>query len=111
METIEKKYSKVTNELLERTGYLKNSIKSSFIKGDKNILEGIEIFETILKEINPDIIDDDMQVCIENTINLLMTDINDITQTINPDINYGIKCCYMILEGYNKASLRRLKKH
>ena len=49
--------NEVTKELLKRITDLKRNIKESMMHGEVNILKGIVIFEVILKELNPSIID------------------------------------------------------
>ena len=111
MKTEEKEYSIVTNELLERIKFLRYSVASNYIPGDKEIIRGIDLFETILKEINPEHLDKNMQIYIESIVDKEITKINDQKQSVNHNMNYGIVCCYTILEGYNKTKQRNLKKH
>lgn len=110
MET-ENNYSSITNEILERTKILKNCVAADFIPGDKSIIDGIKLFETTVKELNPEYIDDDIQMFIENKIDRTMNHIEEIKQKVNHRMHYGINCCYTILEGYNKSKARELKKH
>ena len=102
-------YSTITNEILEKTKSLKEYIKSNFIPGDTKIVEGIEMFEITLKELNPEYIDDDIQSIIENSINSALTNTEEMRQRGNHHIHLGINYCYSILEGYNKNAKRRLK--
>lgn len=104
-------YSSITNEILERIKLLKNCVAADFIPGDKSIIDGIELFETTLKEFNPEYIDDDIQTFIKNIIDNAMTNIEETKQKVNHRMHYGINCCYTILAGFNKNKRRGLKKH
>ena len=104
-------YSSITNEILERTATFKNCVAVDFIPGDKSIIDGIELFETTLKELNPEYIDEDIQEFIKNIINNVMTNIEEAKQKVNHRMHYGINCCYTILEGFKNGKKRDLKKH
>lgn len=110
MET-ENNYSSITKEILESTKILKQSVSANFIPGDKSIIDGIELFETTVKKLNPEYIDDDIKMFIKNTIDRTMNSNEEIEQKVNHHMHYGINCCYTILEGYNKSKTRGLKKH
>ena len=64
----EKELTQVTNELLERTNILKENGKKSMMVGEVNVLRGIVIFEVILKEINPEVVDEAEVNIIENYV-------------------------------------------
>ena len=68
--TKEKELTQVTNELLERTNILRENGKKSMMKGEVNVLRGIIIFEVILKEINPEVMDDAEINVVKNYINV-----------------------------------------
>lgn len=95
-------YSLVTLELLDRTNILKKQVKRNSMIGDNNIITGIELFEDIIKELNVDSIDDETVQFIEKNVDELLIRIEEKRQIINRYIDYGINCCYIILEGYNK---------
>ena len=111
MENKEENYSSITNELLERTEILKEHIKSSFIPHEKEIQKGIEFFEKELKKINPDNMNNDIVDFIEDTIDKLLINLTESVQRISGRMIQGIKCCYNILETYNKNRNVRRKKH
>lgn len=97
-----KKYSLVTLELLDRTNILKEQVKRNSVIGDNSIITGIELFEDIIKELNVDSIDDETVQFIEKNVDELLIRIEEKRQIINRYIDYGINCCYIILEGYSR---------
>ena len=100
----------VTNELLERTNILKVNGKKSMMKGEVNVLRGIVIFEVILKEINPEVVDEAEVNVIENYVNIYMTKKEEQTQTVNNYVHYGINLCFSMLENYIKENKHELSK-
>lgn len=95
-------YSLVTLELLDRTNILKKQVKRNSMIGDNSIITGIELFEDIIKELNVDSIDDETVQFIEKNVDELLIRIEEKRQIINRYIDYGINCCYIILEGYSR---------
>lgn len=95
-------YSSVTLELLDRTNILKEQVKRNSVIGDNSIITGIELFEDIIKELNVDSIDDETVQFIEKNVDELLIRIEEKRQIINRYIDYGINCCYIILEGYSR---------
>ena len=111
----EKEVSLVTRDILNRISVLKNNTKKSMVIGEDAILNGILIFEEILLSINPDIMNDEIVLKIENTVDAYITRREYDMQYINHHIHYGIAVCYSILEGYNakinkKYSFKKLSK-
>lgn len=95
-------YSSVTLELLDRTNILKEQVKRNSVIGDNSIITGIELFENIIKELNVDSIDDETVQFIEKNVDELLIQIEEKRQIINRYIDYGITCCYIILEGFSR---------
>lgn len=105
----EKEYSSVTNELLERTERCKNSIASNFVPHDKEIIAGIKKFEIVLKEINPEYIDDNIKKIIEGRIAPLIYNENSEFKYVNYHILHGINLSLGILDGYIQGVKKRTK--
>jgi len=103
-------YSNITSDLLNRIGLLKNGINNSMVCGDTFIIEGIELFETVIKKLNIDTINDETVVFIEKSVDSLMTNIQERRQTISGYMQYGINCCYTVLEGYLRNTYVRKRK-
>ena len=99
-----------TIEILEMITAMRHDIESSMMVGERNILRGIDIFEKILKEINPDTIDSNQVIKIEEYISLKLQKDEDSCQRVNSFIHYGINRCYSVLEAYNKYSKGNSKK-
>ena len=108
--TEEKELTNVTKELLKRIEQLKKNIKNSMMSGEVNILKGIVIFEVILKEINPSVIDENEALLIEDYVNKYLIKKEDAMQRVNSYIRYGINRCFLVLESYNKIKKHGLKK-
>ena len=109
MEDEEKELTDVTKELLERTSIIKNSIMKSMIVGECNILKGVIIFEAVLKEINPVVINENEINKIDNTIKIFLIKKEESEQKVNKYIHHGIDRCIIMLDMYYK-SIKRLKK-
>ena len=93
----ENKLSKVTNDILERTSYLKECVRKSDTIGEEYIIKGIVCFEEVLRCINPIEIN-------EKVIKEIQMYINDILykreMLFNKYYNLGINRCYFILYDY-----------
>ena len=109
--TQEKELTEVTKEIIKRIEVLKDSTKKSMIPGEVNILRGIIIFETFIKEINPDVINDEEINKICNYIDAYMIKKEDLTQSVNHRIHQGITLCHIILDSYNKEIKRKTLKN
>lgn len=109
--TEEKELTEVTKEILERTENLKEHTKKSMVKGEVNIIRGIIIFETIIKEINPINIDEETIVKTYKYVDAYMLQKEDFTQSVNHYIHHGITLCYFILDLYLKEIKRRTLKN
>ncbi len=108
--TTEKELTQVTNELLERTNMLKENGKKAMMKGEVDILKGITIFEVILKEINPEVIDEAKVKFIENYVNVYMIKKEEQTQTVNNYVHYGIGLCFWVLDDFLKGKTSKLSR-
>ena len=97
-----KELTQVTKELLERTNILKVNGKKSMMKGEVNVLNGITIFEVILQEINPEVIDGAEVKFIENYVSTYMNKKEEQTQMVNNYVHYGIDLCFKMLESFLK---------
>ena len=106
----EKELTQVTNELLERTNILKENGKKSMMVGEVNVLRGIVIFEVILKEINPEVVDEAEVNIIENYVNMYINKKEEQTQKVNNYVHYGINLCFLMLENYIKEKKQGFSK-
>ena len=109
--TEEKELTEVTKELLKRTKELKENTKKSMIIGEVNIIRGIIIFETIIKEINPHTLDEEEINIINRFVDTYMLNKEEVTQSVNHRIHQGITLCYLILYSYNKEVKRKVLKN
>ncbi len=105
--TEEKELTEITKELLSRINNLKENTKKSMIVGEVNIIKGIIIFETILKEINPSVLNDEKMNMILKTVYDYITKKEEMTQTVNHRIHEGLALCSIILDSYNKEIKRK----
>ena len=108
--TKEKELTQVTNELLERTNILRENGKKSMMKGEVNVLRGIIIFEVILKEINPEVMDDAEINVVKNYINVYMVKKEEETQQVNNYVHYGLNLCLSMLDNYVKEKKTNLTR-
>ena len=105
----EKKYSIVTEELLERIKICINNMTLSFVPHDQEIIAGIKEFEAALKEINPEHVDDNTKNIIEEKTTTLINNKNSDYQYINNYILHGINLGLGILDGYIQSVKKRTK--
>ena len=105
-----KELTNVTKELLERTEELKENIKNSMMSGEFNIIRGVIIFEIILKEFNPNVVDEDEILRIENYVRNYVRKKEEDMQKINPYVHYGVNRCFLMLESYNDINKKKSKK-
>ena len=80
------------------------------MKGEVNVLRGITIFEMILKEINPEVLDEAEVKYIENYVNTYMNKKEEQAQTVNNLVHYGIGLCFTVLENYIKEKNKSLAR-
>ena len=108
--TDKKELSEVTQELLKKIAILKKNIKKSMIRGEVSILKGIIIFEAMLIELNPNILDGDEITRIENSTRRYLIEKEEQTQHVDNYIHYGVNRCFLILETYNRFKDKKLTK-
>lgn len=94
--------TEITEELLERTSFIKNSYKKSMTAGKEGIIEGVVIFEEVVKEINPDTCSMAIVEVIENKV---MAYLHSRRRIIDVNIDSGLYACFMMLETYVKICL------
>lgn len=94
--------TEITEELLERTSFIKNSYKKSMMVGKEGIIEGVVIFEEVVKEINPDTCSMAIVEVIENKV---MAYLHSRRRIIDMNIDSGLYACFMMLETYVKICL------
>ena len=94
--------TEITENLLERTSFIKNSYKKSMTVGKEGIIEGVVIFEEVVKEINPDTCSMAIVEVIENKV---MAYLHSRSRVIDMNIDSGLYVCFMMLETYVKICL------
>lgn len=97
----------VTKDLIERANIIKDNVKKSMMVGEVNIIKGIVIFEAMVKEINPSVINDDTVNEINNYVAVYLRKKEEKEQKVNNYIHHGINQCLMMLDLYNKSIKRR----
>ena len=100
--------SQVTEEILALTDNLKQKTKDSMTLGERKIIEGITIFEEVVKELNPDTIDDGIISMIISYVNIILFRREEKAQHVDNRVHYGVEQCYMILDIYGKRKKREL---
>ena len=103
----EKEMTIVTEKLLVETEKLKKSIKDSMMVGELAIIKGIIFFEVIVKEINPEILDESEISKIKNYTLKVLRNKEEEMQKVNNHMHYGVNRCFLMLDGYN----RKIKKY
>ncbi len=105
-----KELTELTKSILERIEELKINIKNSMMSGEINILRGIIIFEVILKELNPDVLDDNEITKIEDYVRKYLNKKEYDMQKINSYVHYGVNRCFLVLETFNRDNNKKLEK-
>ena len=100
--------SQVANEILALTNNLKKRTKESMVVGEKSILKGIVLFEEVIKELNPDVINDGVISMIDSYVSIIMFKQEEKTQQVDNRVHLGIQQCYMVIDMYNKRKKREL---
>ena len=108
--TDEKELTEVTKELLERIEILRKNLKKSMTRGESSIVKGIIIFEAILKEVNPSVLDESEIVKIEEYTKRYLIEKEERTQHVDSYVHYGVDRCLLILATYNKYKDKKLIK-
>jgi hypothetical protein len=100
--------SQVTEEILALTENLKKSIKESMVVGERSIIKGITLFEEVIKELNPDKIDDGIISMIISYVSIVLYKQEEQMQRVDNKVHYGVSQCYMLIDLYNKKKKREL---
>ena len=108
IEDVELELSDVTLEILSLTDNLKEKTKSSMMIGERHILKGIVIFEEVVKELNPEVINDEVLYMIRSCVNIVLFKEEEKTQRVNNHVHYGVNTCYTMLDLLNKSKKREL---
>ena len=100
-----------TLNLLIMTEDLKRDIRKSMMRGEESILRGITMFETMVKAMNPEKIDDEQIEFIESNVRRHLRNREETLQKINPSMHYGVNRCFLILENnYRTKKIEEKKK-
>ena len=100
--------SQAVEEILALTENLKHKTKESMVVGDTNIIKGITLFEEVIKELNPQYIDDGIISMIISYISIILFKEEEKKQRVDNRVHYGVEQCYVILDLYNKRKKREL---
>lgn len=100
--------SQVTKDILGLTNNLKKRTKESMVVGEKSIIKGITLFEEVIKEINPDVIDDGIISMIISYVSIVLFRKEEKEQRVDNSVHFGIQQCYMVIDMYNKRKKREL---
>ena len=98
--------SSVTFEILSLTNNLKEKTKKNMMVGERYILDGIIIFEEIVKKLNPETMNDEVLNMIYTCVNIVLFRKEEQYQHVNNYVHYGINSCYSIIDMYNKSKKR-----
>ena len=94
------KLNDVALGICQRLDVYKNSIKKDMVKGDTNIIEGIELVQRFIREINPVIFEEkicnDLEFMLDNYRKLKESKM----QSINNFMSYGIIQSKWIVTNY-----------
>ena len=103
-----KKETMVTSQLLEETLRLKKGIKEAMMAGEFDILNGIVFFEEVVREVNPEVLDEYSINKIRSYTLSLLGRKEEGTQRIKNNMHYGVERCFLLMEGYSKRKTRLL---
>ena len=110
--TLEKKeeivLTDVTIDLLDRFENYKNKIEEYKPRGDKYIIKGILILSEIVKEVNPECIDEEVALNIKDKVECVLSNLEYNMQKINLYVHLGVNNSLMIL--WNMIDCKNLKK-
>ena len=98
----------VTIEVLELIDNLKKKTRESMVIGEASIIRGITLFEEVIKELNPDKIDDNIISMIISYVNIILFKQEEKRQHVDAGVRYGVNECYMLIDMYNKRKKREL---
>jgi len=105
--TKEVELTKLTSDLILETEKLKKSIREEMMVGEKEILKGIVFFEEVIKEMNPNRLDDEVVYKIRAYTTHTLSVMEEKMQKVNNHMHLGIVKCFWMLDGYN----RKTRKH
>ena len=106
-----KELTDITSRLLEKIEELKMNIKNSMMHGEVNIIRGIVIFEVILKELNPSVLDEEEINKIEDYVRKYINEKEYDMQKVNSYVHYGVNRCFLVLESFNRVNNKKLEKN
>lgn len=89
--------------LINRLSKYKDKIKESKVLGNVLVLRGVEIFEEMIKEVNPISMSEDEVELFWQKINSSMLEREYRLQNMNSYIRLGIQDCVVILWGVVKS--------
>ena len=96
----EVRLSEITIEMCNRLDNYRNFVKNNMMIGDTKIIEGIDLVEKFIKEINPNTYEDD----IKNKLSFLVNNYRMLKeskmQVINRYMLYGIDYSCILIETY-----------
>jgi len=100
--------NQVTIEILGLLDNLKKRTKESMVVGEMSIIKGITLFEEVIKELNPDKIDDNVVSIIVSYVSIILFKEEEKRQHVDSKVHYGVQQCYMVIDMYNKRKKREL---
>ena len=104
----QEEFNQVTIEVLELIDNLKQKTKKSMVIGETSIIKGITIFEEVIKELDPEKIDDSVISMIISYVNIILFKQEEKRQHVDAGVRYGVNQCYMLIDMYNKRKKREL---
>ena len=108
IENNQEELNQVASEILALIENLKQKTKESMVIGERSILKGITIFEEVIKELNPDKIDDNVMSMIISYVSILLFKREETTQHVDSKMRHGINECFCVIDFYNKRKKREL---
>lgn len=100
--------NQVTIEILELLNNLKKKTKESMVSGETSIIKGITLFEEVVKELNPNKMDDNVISIIVSYVSIILFKQEEKRQHVDVKMRYGINQCYMLIDIYSKSKKREL---
>lgn len=94
--------TETTMEILGMLDVAREDIKNSMVIGENSILRGIDFFEKLLRELNPNTMDDEEISLIEKVVSVRIIRDEDICQRVNSYVHFGLDRCYLILWSYSR---------
>ena len=94
----EVKMSEVTIEMCNRLNDYRNFVKNDMMIGDTKIIEGIDLVEKLIREINPNTYEDDIKGKLLFLVNNYRKLKENKMQVINRYMQYGIDYSCILVE-------------